>query len=63
MNDTTQKKKPTAARAAASSVLPRARCGVCRTHRVWPEAMAGHHKRFFCMTCERNTTHQKTTQP
>jgi hypothetical protein len=37
----------------------RARCGICQTHRPWPVALPGTAKRFFCMTCERNTIHQQ----
>ena len=60
MNATISKKK-SITRAASPTVLPRARCGVCRTHRKWPAALPGTAKRFFCMNCERNTTHHKTT--
>lgn len=52
---------PAPARVPTAPVL-RARCGVCRTERSWPEAMPGTAKRFFCMTCERNTIHQKFTE-
>ena len=37
----------------------RGKCGVCATHRAWPIGLPGTAKRFFCMTCERNTLHQK----
>ena len=57
------KKKPSVIRAPAQPVLPRARCGVCRTHRAWPAALPGTAKRFFCMTCERNTIHAKINEP
>lgn len=46
----------------ASEAL-RAQCGVCRTRRAWPVALPGTAKRFFCMTCERNTVHSKITEP
>lgn len=62
MNATISKKK-SITRAASPTVLPRARCGVCQTPRSWPAALPGSAKRFFCMTCERNTLHAKINEP
>ena len=38
---------------------PTGRCNACRHVNRWPTALPGINKRFFCMTCERNTIHQK----